>query len=301
MSFKCDKCGAEFEKEFAMKMHNKVCGTKPAERPKPQTAGNASAFKPAAANSVPASLPANVPAGISAGQMAGASSFTVPGPNKRICAYLIDSTIIVTFTNIINLGAIINFILQTAFILCRDANNAQGPGKKFVGLIVETDAGSSAEPQKCILRNVTLALPSLLLLLAPFIGGSIAALLCVAPVIVEYIMTRKNSEGRRIGDMIAGTRVNDIAPEKSDSQFFWYGLLAIILCVVLSTYLGSGMKQHDFVGNSGNGGSYQAAAMKWESYNSTAGGYSIMMPGKPEEKKEEIPAGNVKIMTNAAI
>ncbi|HNY13370.1 MAG TPA: hypothetical protein PKK26_17400, partial [Candidatus Wallbacteria bacterium] len=50
-----------------------------------------------------------------------------------------------------------------------------------------------------------------------------------------------------------------------------------------------------------NGGSYQAVAMKWESYNSTAGGYSVMMPGKPEEKKEEIPAGNVKIMTNAAI
>ena len=62
-------------------------------------------------------------------------------------------------------------------------------------------------------------------------------LIFVVPVlseIVEYVAMLRSNEARRLGDRMAGTKVQDIRPNRPD----WWFLLFSILVVVLLFFVG---------------------------------------------------------------
>ena len=127
-----------------------------------------------------------------------------PGPNKRVCAFFIDSSIIqiVNGALFIVLSFDVSWLVWAAYILLKDCVNGQSLGKKIVGTQVVDETGAVAEPFKAITRNVLMVLP-----IFPFI---------------EYIvMLRDKEQGRRLGDKMAKTRVNDLKPAVSDGTFLW--------------------------------------------------------------------------------
>lgn len=154
--------------------------------------------------------------------------FIKPGPNKRVCAFLIDSIIgeflgfLISFVCTVDITWIIWFLV----ILFKDCFHGQGPGKYIVGIQIVDEKDLPAKPSKTILRNAFMIIP-----LFP---------------IIEYVrMLRDKNEGKRIGDNVAKTKVRDLSPQKKDSTFLWISIALAI--VIIAIKLGIGMlllKQH---------------------------------------------------------
>jgi uncharacterized RDD family membrane protein YckC len=327
-SFKCDKCGAEMKNEMALNMHKRSCGNsspsvvakagvaRPGSAPvakasPPGSVSSAnpaagatgrSAAAPAASRSLPGrpsvpGMPARPSPSFPAAGMSVKSSFVAPGPNKRVCAYLIDMALLMIVARIANFGPLITFAIQIVFTLFRDSIDGQGPGKRFAGLMVEDENGEVALPQACAIRNATLALPPVLLLVGTVAGFEAPGMLFWAGVlVVEYAMTRNREDGRRIGDMLAGTRVCDRSAEIGDGRFFWYSLLAVIISSMISAGnqadIGGGRQN-----SSGRPAVKSAARTDWQKFKSAGGTYSVMLPGAAREVDQEVAEGNMKIMT----
>ena len=154
--------------------------------------------------------------------------FCKPGPNKRVCAFFIDS-IIGQVCGLIISSAItrdVSWIIWAVFILFKDCFNGQSVGKYLVGMQIIDEANLPAKSSKTILRNLFMVIP-----LFP---------------LVEYVWMRRDKEGgKRIGDNTAKTRVSDLKPQRKDGTFLWISIALAI--VVFMVQLGLGVmliKQH---------------------------------------------------------
>ncbi len=176
-------------------------------------------------------------------------------PNKRVCAYLIDIFIISlaysVFTAVIAGIPKISFnLLLIAYLLIRDALiHGQSIGKYAVGLRVVDMEGQPCDLRRSGLRNLIFIVPVLIfgimsLLPEPvesspdipniplYIYGLI--FIAVAVDVIEYFVMRASKWERRLGDRMAGTKVQDLRPDRPD----WWFLLFSILVVVLFFFVG---------------------------------------------------------------
>jgi uncharacterized RDD family membrane protein YckC len=142
--------------------------------------------------------------------------FTKPGPNKRVCAFFIDSIIAQIIAGVLSvlISTSITWLVWSIIILFKDCMNGRSAGKYLVGTQILDENGSPAKPSKAILRN--------LFMIIPFF-----------PLIEYFIMLRDKVEGKRVGDKAAKTKVNDLKPEIKDSTFLWISVaLAIVVFVI---------------------------------------------------------------------
>ncbi|MBI5873691.1 MAG: RDD family protein [Candidatus Omnitrophica bacterium] len=147
--------------------------------------------------------------------------FHKPGPNKRVCAFLIDSVIGQILGVMFALIGIIkiDYFVWAAYILFKDIYNGQGVGKRLVNIQVVDSDGVSAKPSKTILRNIFMVIP-------------------VFPVIEYCIMLRDKESGRRLGDKTAKTRVNDLKHEAKDITYLWISLAIVAIIIAFSVWSG---------------------------------------------------------------
>ncbi len=148
-------------------------------------------------------------------------SFVKPGPNKRVCAFFIDSIIAQTCGVIISLsiGRDITWFVWVAIILLKDYAGGKSLGKTLVGIQVIDRNGLPANIVKTISRNILMVLP-------------------VFPIIEYFVMLRDAGEGKRIGDSYAKTMVTDLKPEVSDSVFLWISLALFLVTLIMQVVLG---------------------------------------------------------------
>lgn len=161
--------------------------------------------------------------------------FVKPGPNKRVCATLIDYCILSLAMNVLWLivsfvmpglvGAIfgsmfLSLIVNTALLLFRDAKDGQSPGKLILGLQVLTLSGQPAALVDSVKRNITTVIPIVQ--------------------IIEYFIMRGDAEGRRWGDKFAQTRVTDLKPASNDNIYLLYSIGIFVVFYFVNGFI-SGM------------------------------------------------------------
>ncbi len=177
-------------------------------------------------------------------------------PNKRVCAFLIDLFIInlafsVLTAVIAGIPDISFSLLSIAYLLVRDALvHGQSLGKYAVGLRVVDLEGQPCDLRRSGLRNLIFIVPVLIfgilsLLFEPventpdvpnfplYIYGFI--FIAVAVEVIEYFVMRASKWERRLGDRMAGTKVQDLRPDRP----VWWFLLFSILVFVLLFFVGS--------------------------------------------------------------
>lgn len=167
-------------------------------------------------------------------------TFTKAGPNKRLCAYLID--LFIASLPGAFLGQQYSWILPSTYILFKDCYNGQSVGKKIVGLQVVGTNNEPAGPSQAMLRNIVLVVTGVLML----VHQLFFALGVVTP-IIEYVSMRRSSNGQRmIGDKMAATKVTDLKPQVKDGMFLLWSLLILvgqaILLGVIAALSGHGPK-----------------------------------------------------------
>ncbi len=147
--------------------------------------------------------------------VSGTAVFNKPGPNKRVCGNLMDWLVIVILELLVKSTFKLDFHWSIFIIywLLRDSLNGQSVGKRIVGLQVINEKGEVATPVECIMRNIPMAIP----------------LVCI----LEYFVMVKNREGKRIGDLIAHTKVMDLRPHRSDIFFLWISILVFVIVLLL--------------------------------------------------------------------
>ena len=175
-------------------------------------------------------------------------------PNKRICAFLIDVIVInlaySVFTAVIaGIPDISLSLLMIAYLLFRDALlHGQSIGKYAVGLRVVDMEGQPCDLRRSGLRNLIFIVPVLIfgivsLLFEPVestldvpnipIYIYMAIFIAVAVDVIEYFVMRSSKWERRLGDRMAGTKVQDIRPKRPD---WWFFLFSILVVIFLSWY-----------------------------------------------------------------
>lgn len=145
--------------------------------------------------------------------------FRKPGPNKRVCAFLIDSCVGQLLMSFFYCTGLIqfNWAIWAVYILFKDTLDGKSLGKRIVGLQVTDMEGNAVKPRKALLRNIFMVIP-------------------VFP-LVEYIVMRCDKEGRRIGDQVIKTRVTDLKPELKDTRFLWISILVVILFLAFEAWM----------------------------------------------------------------
>lgn len=154
--------------------------------------------------------------------------FNKPGANKRVAAFFIDSIIAQVCGGIVSFVAVkdINLIIWAAVILFKDSFSGQSVGKYLVGTQIIDENNLPAKPSKTIIRNIFMIIP-------------------IFPLIEYVMMLRDKEEGKRIGDNLAKTKVNDLKPQIKDSTFLWISIMLVIAIIVIQAgILGMLVKQH---------------------------------------------------------
>ena len=139
-----------------------------------------------------------------------------PGPNKRVFAFLIDSLIASGIGLFLSFAGIkIEWLVWIAYIVLRDCYNGKSIGKFCVNLQVINEEGKPANFVQSVTRNILMAIP-------------------VFP-IIEYFVMMNDGLGRRIGDKLAKTQVNDLESEDKESLYLMLSIaLAIIVALILT-------------------------------------------------------------------
>ena len=138
-----------------------------------------------------------------------------PGPNKRVFAFLIDSLIVNGIGLLLSFAGIkIGWLVWIVYILFRDCYNGKSIGKFCVNLQVIDGEGKPANFTQSVTRNILMAIP-------------------VFPIIEYFVMINDNM-GRRIGDKLAKTQVNDLDSEDKESLYL---VLSIILVIIVGPIL----------------------------------------------------------------
>ena len=171
-------------------------------------------------------------------------------PNKRVCAFLIDLLIInlafsVLTAVIAGIPDISFSLISIVYLLVRDALvHGQSLGKYAVGLRVVDLEGQPCDLRRSGLRNLIFIVPVLIfgilsLLSEPveytpdvpdiplYIYGFI--FIAVAVDVIEYFVMRASKWERRLGDRMAGTKVQDLRPDRRDGWFLLFSILVVVL------------------------------------------------------------------------
>jgi|WetSurMetagenome_2_1015567.scaffolds.fasta_scaffold00114_28 uncharacterized RDD family membrane protein YckC len=92
-----------------------------------------------------------------------------------------------------------------AYILISDGLfDGRSAGKKIIGLkVISINTGGKGGFRDSIIRNAPFLAAILLFYLVPFVGWLFSALI----IIFEFLLILGNTEGMRLGDNLAGTRV----------------------------------------------------------------------------------------------
>ncbi len=145
--------------------------------------------------------------------------FSKPGPNKRVCAFLIDSCVGQFLTTFFFFSGLIqfNWIIWAVYILFKDSFNGKSLGKRLVGLQVIGLDGNVVKPRQALVRNILMIIP-------------------IFPV-VEYIVMRCDKDGRRLGDQMVKTEVTDLKPQLKDIRFLWISILVIVLFIIFQAVM----------------------------------------------------------------
>ena len=146
------------------------------------------------------------------------NNFIKPGPNKRVCSYLIDSLALSFIPMAFSItDPFKQWVIVSIPFLVRDAFNGQSLGKMIVGLKVIDSQNNPAQVIQSIQRNFLLIIPILPL--------------------VEYVVMLRNPDGKRLGDNIAATVVTDLKPELKDGLFLWISIALFIgfICIAAQT------------------------------------------------------------------
>ena len=134
-------------------------------------------------------------------------------PNKRVCAFLLDLTLVQIIT--LPFSAAIAFIVYGIYFMIRDALfNGKSIGKLIVGIKVVDLEGGKATLQKSFLRNVIFLIP-------------------LVSYIIEYIAMTSSKEGRRLGDLFAKTKIEDEKPNIGDGRFLLFSILIVIVVAII--------------------------------------------------------------------
>ncbi len=171
-------------------------------------------------------------------------------PNKRVCAYLIDIFIISlaysVFTAVIAGIPEISFnLLLIAYLLIRDALiHGQSIGKYAVGLRVVDTEGQPCDLRRSGLRNLIFIVPVLIFGVVSLVSEPVENTLdvpniplyiyglifiAVAVDVIEYFVMRSSKWERRLGDRMAGTKVQDLRPDRRDGWFLLFSILVVVL------------------------------------------------------------------------
>jgi len=147
----------------------------------------------------------------------------VPGPNKRVFAFLIDGiTFSLAFAALTvltpRLGGLWEYGLWSIYFLLRDVAGGS-LGKRLTGLTIVDGTGQPASTGSLIARNVPVVIPFV--------------------VIAEYFVMKGASDGKRWGDRWAGTRVRDLRPHVSDGRFLLYSIGVVVALVAMRAYAGT--------------------------------------------------------------
>ncbi len=139
----------------------------------------------------------------------------VPGPNKRVFAFLLDgitfSLVFAALAALLPQLGVWQIVLWSIYFLLRDAAGGS-LGKRLTGLAILDGTGQPASTGSLILRNVPVAIPFV--------------------VIAEYFVMKGAADGKRWGDRWAGTRVQDLKPHVSDGRFLLYSIGVVVVVLV---------------------------------------------------------------------
>lgn len=121
---------------------------------------------------------------------------------RRAFAFIID----VAITYLVGLIPFIGGVIGFFYMLLRDGLlDGQSIGKKLLNIRVVTDHGAVTYGDS-IKRNIIFAIPSLFMII-PFIGGIISGIIGAIIYVVEIVKAMNDAEGKRYGDVWAGTKV----------------------------------------------------------------------------------------------
>jgi len=152
-------------------------------------------------------------------------TFNLPGPNKRVCAFLIDAIIFnmvgtgisaVTGMNLI-------WVISAIGIILKDCIDGQSIGRRIVGLQVLDAQDNPAQLATTAVRNFVMIVP-------------------ILPIIEYIVMIRNKETGLRLGDQWAKSRVTDLRPDVPDGKYFWISLgiyLAVGVMVLFLSFVGA--------------------------------------------------------------
>jgi len=130
----------------------------------------------------------------------------IANKSQRAFGYLIDCLpiFVLSFVSLIPfIGVIIAGLIGVAYWLLRDISGAS-LGKLAMGIRVASKSGGPASVGARIARNITIAIPSMVVAI-PLIGYFAGPACGVVMIFLEIFMLL--GAGERIGDKIAGTMV----------------------------------------------------------------------------------------------
>lgn len=143
--------------------------------------------------------------------------FVKAGPNKRVCAFLIDNGLASIFSLwmfVAFKSQIANWISWTVLMLFKDAFSGRSPGKRFAGIQVLDEQGNPPRLSQTLLRNLFLVIP-------------------ILPIVEYVVMLKDKPEGKRLGDRLAKTRVWDLKPQAKDSNYLWFSVAVVVLLTLI--------------------------------------------------------------------
>src|SRR3989338_734542 len=143
--------------------------------------------------------------------------FIKAGPNKRICAFLIDNGLASTFSLWMFVdfkSQIANWIAWTILMLFKDALSGRSPGKRFAGIQVVDEEGNPPRLSRILFRNLFLVIP-------------------IFPIVEYIVMLKDKQEGKRVGDKAAKTRVIDLKPLAKDITYLWISMAVVIILAAI--------------------------------------------------------------------
>ena len=124
------------------------------------------------------------------------------------------------------------------YYLFKDALTGQSIGKMLIGIRVVNDQNQAVDPIQGTIRNIFLAGSGPLYLISKW--------LMLAPLLVilaEYFTMVGDSNGQRIGDKIAGTKVCDLKPHISDNAFLLGSIVFYVFAIGLWLMFGAGLSR----------------------------------------------------------
>jgi len=178
-------------------------------------------------------------------------------PAKRIAAFLIDTflifflsliTILLMFFTLINNnhgtpeGLFTVAMPVFIFYLIKDIYNCQSVGKMLIGLDITNLNGSPASYKSLMLRNASFAVAFTIFGACFFespmaFDTTIVIFTGILIVIIELLSMLSNKPGRRAGDYLARTKINDLNSRTTGWAYLFVSIVIVIMFFGLLEFL----------------------------------------------------------------